>query len=144
MRHSRYLWILGIALSCLMGLMAWKTPETVLSALAHPDYADSPRAAVQRFWNLLDSRQFELAQEMARSSKSSPEPAELSAWTKALEKNPFLSLQKVEFLETVDPASLKVKVSWVAPPQAVEHFTYSFQLFQEGESWHILNFRRVP
>lgn len=138
MRHSRYLWIFAISITCLMGFLAWETPVTIVSALAHPEYADSPRTTVQHFWNLLDARQFAIAREMLRGSPSAQESPELTTWVKALEKDPLLSLQKVEFQETSDPLRLKVRVSWVAPPHAVEHFTYVFRLAQVGGIWHIM------
>lgn len=143
MRHSRYLWIFAISITCLMGFLAWETPVTVVSALAHPEYADSPRAAVQHFWNLLDTRQFTIAREMLRSSPSAQEPPEFVTWVNALEKNPLLSLQKVEFLETSDPLRMRVRVSWVAPPHSVDNLTYVFGLIQEGGNWHILEFHRL-
>ena len=142
MRHSRYIWILAISLSCLLGLMAWKTPESVLSALAHPEYADSPHAAIQHFWNLLDSRQFDLAREMTGGSQLQELP-EFTALSQTLAQNPLLSLQKVEFVDGGDPAAITVKVTWVVPPREVKDFTYRFSLVQRGDSWRIAQFSRL-
>lgn len=139
MQRSRYLWILGIALLCLAGILAWKSPGTVMSALAHPEYADSPRATVQHFWNLLDSREMAIAEEMVAPGKS----VELQALTQLLEKNPLLSLQKVEFLDTTNPQAVVVRVFWLSPPKDVESQKYVFDLEQYERGWRIISCKRL-
>ncbi|CAA7601181.1 Prokaryotic membrane lipoprotein lipid attachment site profile [Acididesulfobacillus acetoxydans] len=137
MQRSRNLWILLITLACLAGMLAWKSPQTVMSALAHPAYADSPRVAVEHFWHLMDSREIATAEEMFTGNNS----AELRAWIERVEKNPLLSLRNVEFLNTSNARALEVRVSWLSPPQAVQSEKYSFVLEPHKEGWRIVDFR---
>ncbi|KLU61189.1 hypothetical protein CEB3_c24090 [Peptococcaceae bacterium CEB3] len=139
MQRSRNLWILLITLACLAGTLAWKSPQTVMSALAHPAYADSPRAAVEHFWHLMDSREIVTAKEMFAGGNS----AELRTWIQRVEKNPLLSLRNVEFLNTSDGRVLDVRVSWLSPPHTVQAGTYSFVLEPQGEEWRIVDFKPV-
>ncbi|MHB1651188.1 MAG: hypothetical protein ACYCVD_01765 [Desulfitobacteriaceae bacterium] len=144
MHRSRNLWIIVIGLLCLGGMFFKESPQAVLSALAHQGYADSPRAVILHFWNLLDARQIELAKGMIGDPSSPQTSIELMGLADILDKNPLFSLQKVDFLETDNPQAIVVSVSWVSPPQNVQTIKYTFDVKSMKQGWRIINLKRLP
>lgn len=142
MYRSRSLWILVIALVCFAGILTWESPHTVLSAITHPGYSDSPRATIQHFWNLLDTRQLNLAREIILEPMSPETSSEFQLWADRL-TNPLLSLQKVEFLEN-NSENIIARATWVLPPNTVKIFKYSFTLKTSETGWKIQTFKRLP
>lgn len=145
MRHSRYVWLLGLSLFCLIAIIALKTPQTVISALADPYYGNSPRATIQHFWKLMDLRQTDLARDLLILQEGSLDENEFKAWETMLNKDPLLSLQKVEFLnsDSVTSQAVVVRVSWTSPVQEAHQVTFSINLKQTEKGWRIQRIKRM-
>lgn len=145
MRQSRYVWLLGISLFCLITLVSLKTPQTVISTLADPQYGDSPRTTIQNFWNLMDRRQTDLARDLLDLPEGSSDEFEFIAWETRLNKDPMLSLQKVEFMNSESGISqaVVVRVSWLSLDQGVQSVTFSINLKQTEKGWRIQRIKRI-
>lgn len=144
MRQSRYLWFLMIILSCLVVMIAWKTPQAVVSAMAQPQFADSPRVAVQRFWDCLDNRQLELADQFLISQDLSPlGKYEVENWKERVEKDPFLSMKKLEFLSSSSQQDMMIRVSWDSPLHENLSTTYAIRTQSTPEGWKIAQIKKI-
>lgn len=144
MRHSRYLWFLVIIMSCLVVMVAWKTPQAVVSAMVQPQFADSPRAAVQRFWDCLDNRQLELADQFLLSREMAPlGKHEVESWKDLIEKNSLLSMQKLEFLSSTSPQAFVISVFWASPLNERFSATYSIETQSTPSGWKISQFKKI-
>ena len=145
MRQSRYVWLLGISLFCLISIIALKTPQAVISTLADPQYGNSPRTTVQHFWKLMDLRQTELAQNLLSLPGGFSDELEVKAWETRLNKDPMLSLKKVEFVNSDLGISqgVIVRVSWTSPDQGLKHVTFSNNLIQTEKGWRIQRIKRI-
>ncbi|WP_434512618.1 hypothetical protein [Desulfitobacterium sp. AusDCA] len=138
MRHSRYLWFVMIIMSCLVTIIAWKSPQNVVSAMAQPQFADSPRVVVQRFWDCLDTRQLDLVDQFLSGKEMSPTGKhEIENWKSLVEKNPLLSLQKLEFLSSSSPQSILIRVSWTSPLKENVTATYAMETQSTSSGWKI-------
>jgi len=143
MRGSRHLWLIALALACLIGVLAWASPEHVLSALADPHYADSPQSAVRLFWKFLDERELKLAADLIAPDADSGSAQELAALRQLVYQDPLLSLQRVEILDGEKPHSLAARVFWHSPVKPLEPFAYSFELEQTSGGWRIRAIQRL-
>lgn len=143
MLYSRHVWTLGIAILCLFGLILWESPQAVWSTLVDPQYSSSPRTSVQKYWDLLDSRQLDLARELLVEDGEGSLPVEFGSWKKSLQDDPFLVIQRVEFLETDDPQNLVVRVTWNTLADVADQAIYSFQVISTEQGWRIRQIRRV-
>jgi hypothetical protein len=145
MRRSRYVWLLGISLFCLIALISLKTPQTVISTLADPQFGESPRTTIQNFWNLMDRRQTDLARDLLDLPEGSSDENEFRAWETRLNKDPMLSLQKVEFMNSDSDSSQAevVRVSWTSLNQGVQRVTFSINLKQTEKGWRIQRIKRI-
>lgn len=144
MRHSRYVWLLGITLMCLIGITAWKSPQAVMVALAEPQYADSPRVAVQRFWGYLDSRQLELAEQLLIPKQMNPlGKHEVEQWVARVEQNPLITLKKLEFLDSQIPNMIMVKVEWSSPLKEKFSETYVMETQSTLDGWKIVQIQKL-
>lgn len=145
MRQSRYVWLLGISLVCLITIIVLKTPQTVISTLADPQYGSSPRTTIQHFWNLMDLRQTDLARGLLSLPEGSLDETEFRAWESRLNKDPMLSLQKVEFMNSdsgISPVEV-VRVSWSSPVEGEQQITFSINLKQTEKGWRIQRIKRI-
>lgn len=144
MRHSRYLWYFMIIMSCLVIMIAWKTPQSVVSAMAQPEFADSPRVAVQRFWDCLDNRQMELADQFLLNQELSPlGKYEIESWKGHVENNPFLSLKELEFLSSSSQKDMMIRVSWASPLKENLTATYVIETQSTSEGWKISQIKKI-
>jgi hypothetical protein len=145
MKYSRYVWFLGLSLFCLISIIAFKTPQTVISALADPNYGGSPQKTVQHFWQLMDLRQTDLAHHLLVVPEGSLDQKEFNEWETRLNKDPLLSLQKLEFVNS-DPAlsqSVVVRVFWTSTIEKVQYVTFSINLKQSEKGWRIEGIKRI-
>lgn len=136
MRHSRYIWVIGLILVAFLGMMVWESPEVVWTALADPGYNDSARATVQHFWNLMDSRQLDLAHHLF-SDNSAKALAEFRTWEKQLRGDPFLAVQRVDFIAADNPQRIVTKVYW----NDHNPTTFLFALEQTKDGWRIIEMK---
>lgn len=145
MRQSRHVWLIGISLLCMVTLVVLKTPQTVISTLADPQYGKSPRTTIQQFWKLMDLRQSNLADDLLILEPGSEDENEFKAWVSILKNDPMLSLQKVEFMNSNSDGSqaIIVRVSWISSVQKVQHAMFSMSLTQRENGWRILGFKRI-
>lgn len=145
MRQSRYVWLLGISLFCLMTIIVFKTPQAVISTLADPQYGSSPRTTIQQFWKFMDLRQTDLARELLILSRDSSDESEFKAWESRMNKDPLLSLQKVEFLnpDLNDSKDVIVRVSWTSSVEKEMQATFSMNLVQSESGWKIKGIKRI-
>ncbi|AHF06725.1 hypothetical protein [Desulfitobacterium metallireducens] len=144
MRHSRYLWLLMIIMSCLVVMIAWKTPQAVVSAMAQPQFADTPRVAVQRFWDCLDTRQLEMADQLLLSQDLSPlGEYEVEKWKELVERDPFLSMKKLEFLSSSSQEDIIIRVSWASPLRENLSATYAIKTQSTPEGWKITQIKKI-
>lgn len=145
MRQSRYLWLLGISLFCLMTIIVLKTPQEVISTLADPQYGNSPRTTIQQFWKLMDLRQIDLARELLILPKGSLDESEFRVWESVMNKNPMLSLQKVEIVnpDSNDSQDVVARVSWTSSAQDVQHVEFSMSLVKTEKGWQIQGLKRI-
>lgn len=145
MRQSRYLWFLGISLFCLVTIVVLKTPQAVMTTLADPQYGSSPRTTIQQFWKLMDLRQTDLARDLIIVTQGSVDEGEFKAWESRLNKDPMLSLQKVEFMssELDGSQAIIVRVSWMSSVQKAQHALFSMKLEQTEKGWRIEEFMRI-
>lgn len=147
MRHSRYVWLLGLSFFCLITIITFKTPQTVISALADSHYRNSPRSTIQHFWSLMDLRQTDLARDLLSLPVGSMEENEFIAWETMLNKDPLLSLQKVEFMnsdqDSASSQTVVVRVFWTSPVQDVQNVTFSMNLKQTEKGWRIDRIKRM-
>lgn len=138
MRNSRYVWLLGITFICLLGITALKSPQAVMVALAEPQYADSPRVAVQRFWGYLDSRQLELAEQLLIPKQLNPlGKQEVEIWKDRVERNPLITLRKLDFIDSTTPNTVIVKINWSSPLKEEIFETYIMEVKSTPEGWKI-------
>ena len=115
-----------------------------MTTLASPNYSDSPRAAIQNYWNLLDRRQIDMARDLLINTEITPAGRyELQMWEDTVENNPLLTLQKVEFLDSKDDKQILVKVIWTSVTQENKDVTYSFETKQTDQGWRIKQVRRI-
>lgn len=145
MKYSRYVWFLGLSLFCLISIIAFKTPQTVISALADPNYGGSPQKTVQHFWQLMDLRQTDLAHDLLVVPEGSLDQKEFNEWETRLNKDPLLSLQKLEFVNS-DPAlsqAVVVRVFWTSTIEKVQYVTFSINLKQSEKGWRIEGIKRI-
>ncbi len=145
MRHSRYVWLLGLSLFCLITILTFKTPQTVITALADPHYGNSPQMTIQHFWKLMDLRQTDLARELLVLPLGSLDEKEFTTWETRLNKDPLLSLQKVQFMNSeMGPLQATiVRVSWTSSVQEAQTFTFSFHLVQNEKGWRIQGIKQI-
>ncbi|HZK56203.1 MAG TPA: hypothetical protein VFC84_18765 [Desulfosporosinus sp.] len=145
MRNSRFVWFLGLSLFCLVSIIALKTPQTVVSALADPHYGDSPQQTIQHFWKLMDVRQTDLASELLMTPESSLEQNEFKTWETKLNTDPLLSLQKLEFMNSDAALSqgVVVRVYWTSPIEDVQYVTFSMNLKQLEKGWRIERIKKI-
>lgn len=145
MRHSRYVWLLGLSLLCLITILTFKTPQTVITALADPNYGDSPQMTIQHFWKLMDLRQTDLAHELLVLPEGSLDEKEFMTWKTRLNKDPLLSLQKVQFMNSeigLSKAAI-VRVSWTSSIQEPQFFTFSIHLVHNEKGWRIQGLKQI-
>jgi len=143
MARSRYVWLMGITLICLLGLVAWKSPQTVMVALTQPEYADSPRAAVQRFWGYLDTRQLELAEQMLIMNELNPlGKKEFEDWKDKVINNPLIGLKKLEVADSSQPHVLMVNVEWSSTLKEKIVDTYIMETKETDEGWKIIQIQK--
>ncbi|AFM00825.1 MULTISPECIES: hypothetical protein [Desulfitobacterium] len=144
MTRSRYVWIMGVTLICLLGIVAWKSPQAVMVSLTQPQYADSPRAAVQRFWGYLDTRQLELAEQLLVAKELNPlGQQEFELWKTQVRNNPLISLKKLGIADSPDPNSVMVNVEWTSPIKEKIVQTYVMQTQSTSEGWKIIQIQKV-
>lgn len=144
MRHSRYLWFVMIIMSCLVIIIAWKSPQKVVSAMVQPQFADSQRVVVQRFWDCLDNRQLDLVDQFISGKEISPMGKhEIENWKSLVEKNPLLSLQKLEFLSSSTPQAVVIRVSWTSPLKENVTATYSMETRSTSSGWKISQIQKI-
>lgn len=144
MRHSRYVWLFGITLMCLIGITAWKSPQAIMVALTEPKYADSPRVAVQRFWGYLDSRQLDLATELLIPKEMNPlGKHEVELWEDRVERNPLITLKKLEFVDPSSPNMITVRVEWSSPLNEKIIETYMMETRSTPEGWKITQIKKM-
>lgn len=145
MKSSRYVWLLGITLLCMAGIMAWKSPQAVMVALTEPVYADSSQSAVQRFWGFLDTRQLDLAEKMLAQDLQPLGKHEYEVWQKRVLNNPLLSLKKVEIIKNSqenDDVNL-VNVEWTSPLKEKIVETYLIETLPTEEGWKIRQIQKI-
>lgn len=142
MRYTRHFWLLVIALICLGTIVAWKTPEVAKTALADPHYSDSQRMLVQRYWNLLDARQLDLAGELFLAGPGGTQQ-EFMAWQHMLQDNHFVSIAKLEFLDSNSPDNTRVRVTWSTPLHGKTSAVYSFGVKRTEQGWRITEIKLV-
>lgn len=144
MQNSRYVWLTGIITLCLFLTLTWETPQVVFSALADPSYSDSPQITVQRFWNLLDSRQIDLAKGLFDNDGQHSEGINLlDEWENIVQKNALLGLQRVEFLDVSNPKAVVVKVTWSSSLHEIKTAFYSFDVRRTNRGWRIWAIKQV-
>ncbi|KUO76173.1 MAG: hypothetical protein APF81_14990 [Desulfosporosinus sp. BRH_c37] len=145
MRYSRYVWFLGLSIFCLITIISFKTPQTVISALADPHYGDTPQKTIQHFWRLMDLRQTDLARDLLIMPDGSLDLKEFNEWETRLNKDPLLSLQKLEFISSDSAISqgVVVRVFWTSPNEAVQYVTFSIYLKQSEKGWRIERIKRM-
>lgn len=144
MRNSRYVWLLGISLICLLTISAWKSPQAIMVALTQPHYADSPQAAVQRYWGYLDSRQLDLAQKLLLPRQMNPlGKHEVEVWEDRVEQNPLINLKKLEFLNSENPKLITIKVEWSSALQEEIKETYVIETQSTLEGWKIVQIQKL-
>jgi hypothetical protein len=145
MRYSRYVWFLGLSFFCLITIIAVRTPQTVISALADPYYGNYPQQTIQHFWQLMDLRQTDLARDLLMMPEGSLDQKEFREWETKLNKDPLLSLQKVEFMNSDSAISqgVVVRVFWTSPIEDVQYVTFSINLMQSEKGWRIEQIKRI-
>lgn len=145
MRHSRYVCLLGLSLFCLITILTFKTPQKVISALANPLDGDSPQVTIEHFWKLMDLRQTDLARELLIVSENSLDEKEFKKWETKLNKNPMLSLQKVQFTnQKIDPSHpVIVRVYWTSSLGDAQFATFSINLIQVETRWRIQGLKLI-
>ncbi|WP_407308701.1 hypothetical protein [Desulfosporosinus sp. SB140] len=145
MRHSRYVWILGLSIVCLVTIITFQTPQTVITTMADPHYQKDSRTTIQHFWSLMDLRQTDLAKELLMLPEGSLDDQEFKAWEVTLNKDPLLSLQKVEFLNSDLPSTqgIIVRVYWSSAIQKAQNVTYLMSLKSTENGWRIQQFKRI-
>lgn len=145
MRQSRYVWLLGLSLFCMMTIFVLKTPQKVISTLAEPQYGSSAKTTIQQFWRLMDLRQTNLAQDLLILPKGSSDESEFKLWESQMNDDPMLSLQKVEFLnpEMDSAETFIVRVLWTSPVQDVQTVLFSMNLTQTEKGWKIQGLKRI-
>ncbi|MEL1135851.1 hypothetical protein AAC978_11760 [Desulfitobacterium sp. THU1] len=144
MARSRYVMVMAITLMCLIGIVSWKSPQAVMVALTEPQYADSPRVAVQRFWGYLDTRQLELAEQLVLAKDLNPfGQQEVELWKKQVTNNPLISLKKLEFANSLDPNIVMVSVEWSSPVKDKILETYLMETRSTAEGWKIIQIQKV-
>lgn len=144
MARSRYVWIMGITLVCLLGIVAWKSPQSVMVSLTQPHYADSPQAAVQRFWGYLDTRQLELAEQLLMAKELNPlGQQEFELWKAQVKNNPLISLKKMELADSPQPNSVLVNVEWTSPVKDKIVQTYVMETRATAEGWKIIQIQKL-
>lgn len=144
MARSRYVWIMGITLVCLLGIVAWKSPQSVMVSLTQPHYADSPQAAVQRFWGYLDTRQLELAEQLLMDKELNPlGQQEFELWKAQVKNNPLISLKKMELADSPQPNSVVVNVEWTSPVKDKIVQTYVMETRATSEGWKIIQIQKL-
>ncbi|MDD2234086.1 MAG: hypothetical protein PHV03_04100 [Desulfitobacteriaceae bacterium] len=138
MQHSRYPWLIGIILLSLFLFLSWKTPKTVITAIANPFFSDSPQLTIQKFWNFLDSRQIDLVEGLIRSEGTPIEGRDLvSELKKIVEEDALLKLQKVEFLDLRNSQAIIVKVTWSSSLNEAQTKMYCFDVRKTNLEWRI-------
>jgi len=145
MRQSRYLWLIGISLFCLVTIIVFKTPQAVISTLADPQYGNSPRLTIQQFWKLMDLRQTDLARDLLILPKGSLDESEFKAWESRMNTDPMITLQKLEFMNPDLDSSqdVIVRVSWTSSVQKVQQAMFSMNLVQTEKGWRIQGIKRI-
>ncbi|GAB6151838.1 hypothetical protein JCM17380_05880 [Desulfosporosinus burensis] len=145
MRQSRYLWLLGLSFFCMVTIITLKTPQTVISTLADPQFGSSPRTTIQQFWKLMDLRQTNLARDLIMVVQGSSDESEFKAWESRVNGDPMLSLQKVEFMnsELDGSQAIIVRVSWTSSVEKVQQAMFSMSLKQTEKGWRIQEIKQI-
>jgi hypothetical protein len=145
MRQSRYVWILGLSVFCLFAIVMFQTPQTVISTMSDPQFQGNPRTTIQHFWSLMDLRQTGLAKELLQLPEGSSDDQEFKSWEATLNKDPLLSLQKVEFLnpEVTSTKGIIVQVTWKSTIQTAQTVTYTMNLKPTDNGWRIQQMKRI-
>ncbi|AET68879.1 hypothetical protein Desor_3382 [Desulfosporosinus orientis DSM 765] len=145
MRQSRYVWLIGLSLFCMMTLIVLKTPQKVISTLAQPEYGSSAKTTIQQFWKFMDLRQTNLARDLLILPKGSGDESEFKLWESQMNNDPLLSLQKVEFLNSDMGSSdtIIVRVSWKSTVQEIQLVLFSMNLIQTEKGWKIQGLKRI-
>jgi hypothetical protein len=117
----------------------------VISALANPHDGDTPQETIQHFWKLMDLRQTDLAHELLIVPENSLDEKEFKLWETRLNKNPMLSLQKVQFMNSqTDPFQpAVVRVYWTSSLGDAQFVTFSIKLIKVENSWRIQGLKLI-
>ena len=95
----------------------------------------------------MDLRQTDLARDLLSLPVGSSDENEFSTWETRLNKDPLLSLQKVEFmnadLNSANSQAVVVRVYWTSPVQDVQNVTFSINLKQTEKGWRIVRIKRM-
>jgi len=95
----------------------------------------------------MDLRQTDLARDLVSLPVGSVDENEFSAWETRLNKDPLLSLQKVEFMNSdansANSQTVVARVYWTSPVQEVQFVTFSFSLVQTEKGWHIQRIKQL-
>jgi len=93
----------------------------------------------------MDLRQTDLARDLLILPEGSSDENEFKAWATRLNKDPMLSLQKVEFMNTDLGISqaVVVRVSWTSLDQGVQRVTFSINLKQTENGWRIQRIKQI-
>jgi len=129
-----------------MTLIVFKTPQAVISTLADPQYGSAPKTTVQQFWKLMDLRQTDLARDLLILPMGSLDEREFKVWESRMNKDPMLSLQKVEFMNpnTDGSQEVVVRVSWTTSSSKDElQAMFSMNLVQTEKGWKIQGMKRI-
>jgi hypothetical protein len=95
----------------------------------------------------MDLRQTDLASDLLSLPAGSLDENELRVWETRLNKDPLLSLQKVEFMNSDSNSTVSqtvvVRVFWTSPLQATENEIFSMSLKQTEKGWRIQRIKRM-
>jgi len=128
-----------------MTIIVFKTPEAVISTLADPQYGSSPRTTVQQFWKYMDLRQTNLARDLIILPEGSADESEFKAWESLMNKDPLLSLQKVEFMnpEVEGSKEVVVRILWTSSVEKELQAVFTMNLAQTENGWKIRGIKRI-
>ncbi|ODA39383.1 hypothetical protein DSBG_3821 [Desulfosporosinus sp. BG] len=95
----------------------------------------------------MDLRQTELARDLLSLPAGSLDENEFIAWQTLLNKDPLLTLRKVEFMnsdqDSLSSQTVVVRVYWTSPVQEVQNVTFSMNLKQAKKGWRIERIKRI-
>ena len=133
MLFNRHLFIITFSVFFIGVIFWWQNPNIAVTAMTKGDFAWNSYTAVKSYWTRLDNRQFDLAR--ALISEDAVEAH--TVIEERLDENPFLSIQRLQILNTSEADRYVCKVTMGSAIDEKEEQAYYIDVQASEKGWII-------